>query len=143
VQLATLNLPMDWQGCAGCRVTATGIGFDLDYRLTRLVYLDSELNFFPGTPERGAVEEGLLGVKVGHTARSWGVFAQLRPGFVHYEKTLLPGSSSEYEDATRFAFDCGRKRGVLRIAAFDDSLQHGNDFYSLPRGAAGSAAASG
>jgi len=108
VQLATLNLPMDWQGCAGCRVTATGIGFDLDYRLTRLVYLDSELNFFPGTPERGAVEEGLLGVKVGHTARSWGVFAQLRPGFVHYEKTLLPGSSSEYEDATRFAFDVGR-----------------------------------
>jgi hypothetical protein len=107
VQLATLNLPMDWEGCAGCRVTATGVGLDLDYRLTRLVYLGSEFNFFPGTGERGAVGEGLLGAKVGHTARSWGVFTQLRPGFVHYEKTLVPGSSSEYEDATRFAFDVG------------------------------------
>jgi hypothetical protein len=107
VEMATLNLPMDWESCAGCRVTATGIGLDLDYRLTRLVYLDSEFNFFPGTGERGAVEEGLLGVKVGHTARSWGVFTQLRPGFVHYEKTLVPGSSSDYEDATRFAFDVG------------------------------------
>jgi hypothetical protein len=107
VQLATLNLPMDWEGCAGCRVTATGVGLDLDYRLTRLVYLGSEFNFFPGTGERGAVEEGLLGAKVGHTARSWGVFTQLRPGFVHYDKTLVAGSSSEYEDATRFAFDVG------------------------------------
>jgi hypothetical protein len=106
-QLTTLNLPMDWEGCAGCRVTATGIGLDLDYRLTRLVYMDSEFNIFPGTGERGAVEEMLLGVKVGRTARSWGVFTQLRPGFVHYEKTLLPGSSNEYEDATRFAFDVG------------------------------------
>ena len=107
VQLATLNLPMDWEGCVGCRVTATGIGLDLDYRLTRLVYMDSEFNFFPGTADHGAMEEGLLGVKVGHTARSWGVFTQLRPGFVHYEKALVPGGSSDYEDATRFAFDVG------------------------------------
>ena len=107
VQLATINLPMDWEGCAGCRVTATGIGLDLDYRLTRLVYMDSEFNFFPGTSGRGAVQEGLLGIKVGHTARSWGVFTQLRPGFVHYDKALVPRSSDDYEDATRFAFDVG------------------------------------
>lgn len=106
VQLTTLNVPMDWEGCAGCRVTATGIGLDLNYRLTRLIYMDSEFNIFPGTGGRGAVEEGLLGVKVGHTARTWGVFTQMRPGFVHYEKTLVPGSN-EYEDATRFAFDVG------------------------------------
>jgi hypothetical protein len=107
VQLTTLNLPMDWEGCAGCRVTATGIGLDLDYRLTRLVYMDSEFNFFPGTGGRGAIQEGLLGVKVGHTARSWGVFTQLRPGFVHYDKALAPGSRDDYEDTTRFAFDVG------------------------------------
>jgi hypothetical protein len=107
VHMATLNLPMDWEGCAGCLVTATGIGLDLDYRLTRWVYMDSEFNIFPGTGNRGTAEDGLLGVKVGHTARSWGVFTQLRPGFVHDEKTLAPGSSSDYEDATRFAFDVG------------------------------------
>jgi hypothetical protein len=107
VQLATINLPMDWEGCANCRVTETGIGLDVDYRLTRLVYMDSEFNFFPGTGGRGAVQEGLLGVKVGHTARSWGVFTQLRPGFIHYDKALVPGSSDDYEDTTRFAFDVG------------------------------------
>ena len=123
VQLATLNLPMDWEGCAGCRVAATGIGLDLDYRLTRLVYMDSEFNFFPGTGERGAVEQGLLGVKVGHTARSWGVFTQLRPGFVHYEKTLAPGSSNDYEDATRFAFDVG---GSVEYYATRHSTIHFN-----------------
>jgi hypothetical protein len=97
--------PTDGSGrCPGCRVTATGIGLDPDYRLTRLLYVDSEFNIFPGTAERGAAEERLLGVKVGHTARSWGVFTQLRPGFVHYERTLVPGSSSEYGGATRFAF---------------------------------------
>ncbi len=26
---------------------------------------------------------------------------------MHYEKTLVPGSSSDYEEATRFAFDWG------------------------------------
>jgi hypothetical protein len=107
VQLATIHLPMDWEGCAGCGVTATGVGLDLDYRLTRLVYMDSEFNLFPGTSGRGAVQEGLLGVKVGHTARSWGVFTQLRPGFIRYDKALVPGSSDDYEDVTRFAFDVG------------------------------------
>ncbi len=44
-----MHLPMDWEGCSGCRVSTAGIGLDLDYRLSRLIYLDSEFNFFPGT----------------------------------------------------------------------------------------------
>jgi len=107
IQLATMNLPMDSEGCPGCRVTAVGTGLDLDYRLTRLIYLDSEFNLFPGTNGRGAMEEGLLGVKVGHTARSWGVFTGVRPGFLHYEKALVPGTADEYESPTRFVLDLG------------------------------------
>jgi hypothetical protein len=101
---------MDWQGCSNCRVFATGVGATLGYRLSRFVYFDSEFNLFPGSGSaggRGAVEEGLAGVKVGHATHSWGLFTSLRPGFVHYQKTLVPGSATDYEAATRFAFDFG------------------------------------
>lgn len=107
VQMATMHLPMDWEGCGGCRITATGIGLDLDYRLTRLIYMDSEFNYFPGTSGRSAMEEGLLGVKIGHTARTWGIFTGVRPGFLHYEKALVPGTTDNYESTTRFALDLG------------------------------------
>jgi hypothetical protein len=106
-QMTTITLPMDWEGCGGCKVTAPGFGISLGYRLMRMLYMDSEFNVFPGTDKRGTLEEGLLGVKIGRTTRSWGVFTQVRPGFVHYEKTLVPGTSDDFEDATRFAFDFG------------------------------------
>jgi hypothetical protein len=105
--MTTITLPMDWEGCGGCKVTAPGFGISLGYRLMRMLYMDSEFNVFPGTGKRGTMEEGLLGVKIGRTARSWGVFTQVRPGFVHYDKTLAPGTSGDFEDATRFAFDFG------------------------------------
>jgi hypothetical protein len=109
VHLTSASFPMDWEGCKACRVFVPGVGIGLDYRLSRLIYLDSEFNFFPGSASsgRGAAEEGLFGVKVGRTGRSWGVFTQARPGFVRFEKTLVPGSTTDYESATRFAFDFG------------------------------------
>jgi len=110
VQTTSISLPMDWQNCSGCRAFATGAGVTFAYRLSRLVYFDSEFNFFPGSSSeggRGAMREGLFGVKVGHTGRSWGFFAQMRPGFVHYDKALVPMTSSDYESTTRFAFDLG------------------------------------
>jgi hypothetical protein len=110
IQLISASLPMDWNGCNSCRVFAPGVGTALGYRLTQFIYLDSEFNLFPGSTSaggHGAAEEGLVGVRVGRTSRSWGIFSQLRPGFVHYEKALVPGSSSDYESTTRFALDLG------------------------------------
>lgn len=110
VHYTNLDLPMDWPGCRACRVHSSGGGATFGYRLTNLLYLDSELNVFPGSGSangKSRAEELLAGVKVGKTWHSWGVFATLRPGVIHYDKTLVPGSSSEYENATRFALDAG------------------------------------
>jgi hypothetical protein len=112
-----IDLPMDWPGCAACRIHSSGVGTNLGYRLTNLLYFDSEFNVFPGSGganAKGRAEEFLAGVKVGHTFGSWGVFTTLRPGFIRYERTLVPGSQSEYESANRFAFDAG---GVVEYHA--------------------------
>jgi hypothetical protein len=107
-QLTSANLPADSEGCSSCRVFAPGVGLSVAYRLTRLVYLDSEFNVFPGAAnKRGRAEEGLFGVRVGRTARSWGLFTQVRPGFIHFDKPPAPESSTDYQNATLFAFDLG------------------------------------
>jgi hypothetical protein len=106
----SVDLPMDRQGCNSCRQFTSGAGFDFSYRGSRLVYFDSEANFFPGSGSwgsRGSAQQVLAGLKIGYTSKSWGVFSQVRPGFVHYEKTLQPGSSTIYSDSTRFALDLG------------------------------------
>lgn len=110
MQFTTISLPMDREGHSGERVNVPGAGVNLNYRLSRLLYFDSEYNVFPGSGgkgERGGAEEALAGLKVGRPFRSWGVFSQFRPGFIHYDKTLVPGSSTEYESTTRFALDLG------------------------------------
>lgn len=109
-----IDLPMDWPGCSACRMHSSGVGTNLGYRLTNLLYFDSELNVFPGSGAKGRAEELLAGVKVGRTFGSWGVFTTLRPGFIHYDKTLIPGSQSAYESANRFALDAG---GVVEYHA--------------------------
>jgi hypothetical protein len=116
VHYTNIDLLMD-SGCSACRVHSSGVGTILGYRLTNLLYFDSELNIFPGSGSanaKGGAEELLAGVKVGRTFGSWGVFTTMRPGFIHYEKTLVPGSQTEYESANRFAFDAG---GVVEYYA--------------------------
>jgi hypothetical protein len=110
VHYVAMNLPMDREGCSSCRSFASGTGLDLSYRATRLVYLDSEFNLFPGSSSsgsNGSAQEALVGLKIGYTSHSWGVFSQVRPGVIHYDKTLVPGSSTNYESVTRFALDLG------------------------------------
>jgi hypothetical protein len=87
-----------------------GMGFTFGYRMTRFVSFDSEVNLFPGSGnvgKKGGAQEVLVGLKVGRTFRTWGLFSQVRPGFIRYNKTLAPGSSLDYESATRFALDLG------------------------------------
>jgi hypothetical protein len=110
VHYTNIDLPMDWPGCAACRVHSSGAGATLSYRLTNLMYLDTEVNVLPGSGSaagKSRAEELLAGVKVGKTFSSWGMFATLRPGVIHYDKTLIPGSTTNYENASRFALDAG------------------------------------
>lgn len=108
LQFISLDLPMDWEGCSACRVFVPGVGLNLSYRASRLLSFDSEFNLFPGTGsegERGGAQEVLAGLKIGRPLGSWGVFSQIRPGFIHYDKTLVPGTSADYDSTTRFALD--------------------------------------
>ena len=110
MQFTALNLPMDSEGCSACRTYTPGAGFTFGYRMTRFVSFDSEYNLFPGSGKigkRGGAQEVLAGLKIGHSFRSWGLFSQVRPGFIRYDKTLVPGSSADYESAMRFALDLG------------------------------------
>ena len=110
LQFTALNLPMDWEGCHACRSFTSGTGLSFGYRVTRFLSIDSEGNLYPGNwkaGEKGGAQEVLAGLKVGQSFRSWGVFSQVRPGFIRYDKTLVPGSSADYESATRFALDLG------------------------------------
>ncbi len=117
VHYTNIDLPMDWPGCPACRVHSSGAGATLGYRLTKLISFDTELNVFPGSGSangKSRAEEFLAGVKIGRTLGSWGLFTTMRPGFIHYDKTLVPGSQTDYESAHRFAFDAG---GVVEYYA--------------------------
>jgi hypothetical protein len=105
-----LNLPGNSKGCPGCRAYNPGAGFDLGYRLARLVYASSEFNFFPMTGPSGAKRAawaGLFGPKIGRSFRSWGVYWQIRPGFIRYEPVPGPGAKEQFDTAVRFVFDLG------------------------------------
>jgi hypothetical protein len=125
VQYISLNMPMDREGCAGCRSFQQGAGFNLSYRFARYAYLDSEVDFFPGSGSsgrNGASRQALVGLKVGYTSRNWGIFSQVRPGIIYSEKSLELGSTTVYGSATRFALDLGgtleyypSRRGTLRL----------------------------
>jgi hypothetical protein len=126
IHLLSLSLPMDREGCGGCRANNLGIGFDFGSRLTRLVYFDSEFNVFPGSGsagEKGTAQEGLFGVRAGRSVHSWGIYLQVRPGFIHYDKSLIPGTTGQYESVTRFALDLGgsmeyraSRRSAIRLS---------------------------
>lgn len=74
--------------------TDPGFGARFGLRLTRGVFLDTELNYFPGdlTEERPFSAhrlEGLFGVRVGRRWEKAGVFGKFRSGFLSF------GESSE------------------------------------------------
>jgi hypothetical protein len=125
MQYSTLNLPMDREGCPSCRVTSSGVGMSFGYRILPWLAFDSQGNFFPGGGgfgEKGNATEGLFGAKLGRPFNSWGIFATMRPGVIHYDKVLSAAAPNQYGSVNRFAFDVGAtfeyyvsKRGAVRF----------------------------
>ena len=121
VQFISMNLRLDNESCSNCKQFIPGYGFDFGYRIAKYAYFDSVVNLFPGSGSyghNGAAQEGLAGLKLGSTLGNWGLFSNLRNGFIHYDKTLVPGSSSNYESAWRYALDFG---GTLEYAVSRNS----------------------
>ncbi len=110
VQFVSMNLPLDSENCNGCRKYYPGYGLNFSYRFAKYAYVDTVLSIFPGSGsygEHGAAQEGLIGLKVGRTGHTWGLFSNLGGGVIHYDKGLVPGSTTAYESTYRFALDLG------------------------------------
>ena len=109
-QFISMNFPLDRESCSNCKQFVPGYGFDFNYRLAKYAYFDSAANLFPGSGsygQHGAAQEALVGLKLGPTLDRWGLFFNLRNGFIHYDKTLVPDNSSSYESTWRYALDLG------------------------------------
>jgi hypothetical protein len=109
-QMASVGLPVNSQNCPSCQDIHTGVGFNFDYRFAKYAYLDGEANFFPSSDtykQPGDVHEILAGLKIGRPYRSWGFFAEARPGWVHYDTPLGQGGDRSYLSTTRFAQNFG------------------------------------
>jgi hypothetical protein len=109
-QFISMNFPLDSESCSNCKQFFPGYGFDFNYRFMKYAYFDSVVNLFPGSGsygQHGGAQEGLVGLKVGRALGNWGLFLNLRNGFIHYDKTLVPGSTSSYESVWRYAVDLG------------------------------------
>lgn len=75
--------------------TDFGLGAQFGYRLTSAIFLEAELNFFPGdlTEDRPFSShrlEGLFGIRAGRRWERAGVFAKLRPGFLTFGEAAHP-----------------------------------------------------
>jgi hypothetical protein len=97
-----------------------GVGGLIAFNLNKRIALEGEINFLPrDLILSDRLTQGLFGVKVGWRARRLGVFGKARPGFVHFNETLIvcpaifpPPFDCTVGGTTPFAFDLG---GVLEI----------------------------
>jgi hypothetical protein len=110
-------------------VSHPGVGGRIGWNVIDYLSLEGEINLFPkkdiiayygGQYQDGNKTQGLFGVKTGRRSDKFGVFAKLRPGFVHFEKLaidpcprgalcILP---DRFISQTKFALDVG---GVLEF----------------------------
>ena len=112
-----MNFPVESESCSNCKGFLPGYGFDFNYRFAKYAYFDSVVNLFPGSSssgQHGGAQEGLVGLKLGRTFGRWGLYSNVRNGFIHYDNALVPGSSSSYESTWRYALDLG---GTIEYSA--------------------------
>jgi hypothetical protein len=97
-----------------------GVGGRIGFNLNKRIALEGEIDFLlRDLILSDKLTQGLFGVKAGWRARKLGVFGKARPGFVHFNETLIvcpaifpPPLSCTVGGTTPFAFDLG---GVLEI----------------------------
>lgn len=103
-----------------------GVGARLGFNFNRHVSFDAEINYFPRKNRCRAVfgascfgteagnfgqTEGLFGVKAGQRFEKLGIFAKVRPGFVHFRAEQITPDFNDQRHH-RFALDVG---GVLEL----------------------------
>jgi hypothetical protein len=107
-QYTNISLPVLKDGCrTGCRENVSGMGFVFDRNITRRIAFDSTVNLLPGQNGAPAMMQGMFGARVGERFQHWGVFARIRPGFIHYDSAYPGGGSTTPTSLSRFACDFG------------------------------------
>ena len=137
VQFISMSFPAESASCSNCRGFSPGYGFDFSYRFAKYAYVDSVANLFPGSSssgQHGGAQEGLVGFKLGRTFGRWGLFSNVRNGFIHYDNALVPGSSSSYESTWRYALDLGGTIEYSPSPPFHFPFQCRHHCDSLPAG---------
>jgi len=121
-QYIAMDLPLDSETCHGCKQFYSGYGFDFNYRFAKYAWVNLAANLFPGSGsygQHGSTQETLGGFKLGRSLGNWGIYSNIRNGFIHYDKALVPGSATVYEDVWRYALDLG---GTIEYAASRHSV---------------------
>jgi hypothetical protein len=81
VQFVGLSLPQP------IGEAAAGVGARFGYNFSNHFGLEAEVNHFPGGTKLASnfgETQGLFGLKAGFGARQGGIFAKIRPGFIHF-----------------------------------------------------------
>jgi hypothetical protein len=129
---------------AGVGTESVGIGGRLVYKPVRFLDLETEINFLPGnSATSGNHIQGFFGAKVGQRFNKVGVFAKVRPGFMHFRKDPFgasnPGSGlitadNNWATSTEPSLDIGgvfeyyTTRGlILRFDLGDNIIRYVHD----------------
>lgn len=97
---AFLSLPSECTGGAACETSNNGLGANLTYDFSSYIGFDTEMDFFgnngnaPTALAGGNVTEGLFGFRIGPTTRKWGLYSEVRPGFVNFSRVLEGGGAT-------------------------------------------------
>ena len=133
------------EGATNNVLTEPGFGGYASYRFYGVLYLDSDLLYFPtrpngaGSHDGGTILQGLVGLKGGIRRNHLGFFGKLRPGFNSYSQALTSitdtGQSAPvygYGRSTTFVLDLGgilelypSERSTLRMEVGDTHLFFG------------------
>lgn len=117
---------------------AAGVGARFGYNFSNHFGLDAELNHFPGGTKLASnfgETEGLFGFKAGYGFKEGGIFAKVRPGFIHFPKdSAAVGRGLLIRDY--FALDVGvvaerywRNHTYFRFDAGDTIISYGGERY--------------
>lgn len=91
---ATLSLPSQCSSSTNCATINNGLGANLTFNFSAWLGFDSEMDFFGDNGDAstqttgGKVTEGLFGFRLGPTTRRWGLYSDVRPGFVNFSRVL-------------------------------------------------------
>jgi len=78
--------------------------------------------------------EGLLGTKVGHQGKNWGVFGKVRPGFIYYENVWTGGEKPKFDSLSRFSLDAGGHCRSLSLTKVHFAVRHGHNHGEISAG---------